>query len=85
MTLRPNRDHRGDRRHPIVLALKGRRLALGLTQRDVAAALDVQQSAVGHWETGRTTPHLGSLDLWARELGCELVLTEIETEGTETR
>lgn len=82
MTLRPDRDHRGDNRHPIVLALKGRRLTLGLTQRDVAAAIGVGQSAIGMWETGRITPALGSAEHWARALGCELVLTEIETEET---
>jgi transcriptional regulator with XRE-family HTH domain len=85
MSLRPDRDHRGDNRHPVIYALKGRRLALGRTQRDVAAAIHVQQSALGMWETGRITPTLGSVDQWARELGCELLIAEIDTEGTDAR
>lgn len=34
-------------------ALKRRREELGLTQRDVAAAVDVSVQTVSNWETGR--------------------------------
>lgn len=33
----------------------------GLSQPDVARILGVDQSAVSHWETGRTKPRVGTL------------------------
>lgn len=38
------------------MTLKERRTAAGLTQADVAKALDVDQSAVSYWETGASKP-----------------------------
>ncbi|HEX6968304.1 MAG TPA: helix-turn-helix transcriptional regulator [Micromonosporaceae bacterium] len=75
MTPRPDR-------HPIVLALKGRRIALGLSQREVAAAAGTWQGRLTAWETGHAVPTLDSLTAWAAALGCELVLAETDREET---
>lgn len=40
--------------------LKARENA-GLTQTEVAEKMSVDQSAVSHWETGRTRPRAGQL------------------------
>ena len=37
------------------------RLAAGLSQHELAAALGVTQSAVSQWESGETTPRFASL------------------------
>jgi DNA-binding XRE family transcriptional regulator len=37
-------------------AARARRIAVGARQSDVAEALGVSRSAVGHWETGRAVP-----------------------------
>lgn len=38
------------------MTLKERRLQAGLSQYDVAAALEVDQAAVSRWENGETRP-----------------------------
>jgi len=56
--------------------LKRRREELGLTQRDVAAAVDVSVQTVSNWETGRykeaklTLPQVKAL--------CQVLLWSIE-------
>jgi len=66
-------------RHPVVEALKGRRLALELSQRDVAARVDgLRQAEISAWETGRMQPTLANIDRWASALGCEIVVVEAE-------
>lgn len=43
----------------------------GLTQRQLAEALGLNQSAVALWETGRTEPTLFNLRRIADVLGCK--------------
>lgn len=79
MTAPPTRK-RPERRHPITEALKGRRLALGLTQRQVAALIPgCRQAEISAWETGRMHPTMVNIDRWATALGCELIVVECET------
>lgn len=47
-----------------------RRLAAGLYQEDVAAALNVDRSAVAQWETGRAKPTFDNLVALAKLYGC---------------
>lgn len=67
--------------HPITLTLRGYRMALGLTQREVAARSDgLRQAEITSWETGRRHPTLINLDRWAAALGCEIIAVEREPE-----
>lgn len=66
----------------MVYTLKGYRLALGLSQREVAARSDgLRQAEISMWETGRSIPTLPNLDRWAAALGCELIAVTKEAEG----
>lgn len=68
--------------HPITVTLRGYRMALGLTQREVAARSDgLRQAEISGWETGRMHPTLANLDRWAAALGCEIIAVEKEPEG----
>lgn len=70
--------HRPEKRHPIIEALKGRRIALGLSQRKVAERAGVRQAEISAWEIGRKHPAVGNIDRWAAALGCELIVVERE-------
>lgn len=50
--------------------LVARRLALGLTQTDVADRLGVSQSAVARFEGGDRDPHLSTLRRYALAVDC---------------
>lgn len=52
--------------------LKRRRIAAGLTQGELAAALQVKQAAVSLWETGRNEPDLKTLVKLATLYKCSL-------------
>jgi transcriptional regulator with XRE-family HTH domain len=68
--------------HPITYALKGYRIALGLTQQEVAARSDgLHRTEINGWETGRMHPTLANLDRWAAALGCEIIVVEKEPGG----
>lgn len=68
--------------HPVTYALKGYRIAMGLTQRDLAERSDgLRQAEISAWETGRMHPTLANLDRWAAALGCEIIAVEKEPEG----
>ncbi|MGW7293791.1 helix-turn-helix domain-containing protein [Streptomyces xiamenensis] len=54
-------------------AVRNRRLALGLTQRQLAEAAGLQQSAVARFEAGGTMPTIAMLERYAQAL--ELRLT----------
>lgn len=49
--------------------IAGRRRALGLTQRELAAGLSVSDKAVSKWETGQSMPDVGLLVPLAEALG----------------
>lgn len=50
--------------------LTERRKAAGITQEQVAAALNVTQGAVSQWERGEVLPTIPNLVKLARLLGC---------------
>lgn len=68
--------------HLVAFTLKGYRLALGLSQREVAARSDgLRQAEISMWETGRSIPTLPNLDRWAAALGCEIIAVTKEAGG----
>ena len=52
------------------MSLRDRRIAAGLTQAEVAKKLDVDQSAVCHWEKGRGGPIRKYQKKLAKIYGC---------------
>lgn len=56
----------------IVRALTDRRLALGMSQADLAFLLRTRAGTLGMWETGQTSPRLDQVEEWARLLGVAL-------------
>lgn len=48
------------------------RKAAGLTQEQLAKKMNVDQSAVSYWESGRTRPLRKSWKKLARVLGCSV-------------
>ena len=53
------------------MTLKERRLDAGLSQMMLAAAIDVSQVAVSHWETGQAKPLKKHLRRLARVFECD--------------
>lgn len=51
------------------MTLAGLRVAAGLTQADVARALDVSQCSVSLWESGGTKPKLSKIPFLAKLYG----------------
>lgn len=66
-------------RHPVVEVLKGRRIAMGLSQRQLAVLVGVRQAEISAWEIGRKHPTTRNVSRWAAALGCELIIVERET------
>ena len=54
----------------LLIYIRERRMALGLTQEDLAGRLGVDRSAVAYWEAGARTPTTGKLPQLAQLLGC---------------
>lgn len=52
--------------------IKKMRDAAGLTQKELAANLKVQQSTVAMWETGESMPRAGLLPALAQILNCTI-------------
>ena len=50
--------------------IKAYREAAGLSQKQLADALGLDQSAISNWETGRTAPTINNLYRTADILGC---------------
>lgn len=61
---------------PIVPVLRRRRVALGLTQGDVARRVGKSQSTISDWESGVVEPTLTSLLFWVGALDMVLVAQE---------
>lgn len=51
------------------MTLAGLRVAAGLTQAEVAAALNVTQGAISYWEGGDNMPKVTKIPLLARLYG----------------
>ena len=49
--------------------LVAQRKTSGLTQKDIATAMETTQSAVSDFERGSTDPHLSTLQRYARAVG----------------
>ncbi len=52
------------------MSIKSAREKAGMTQKQVASALHVNQSAVAHWETNRTQPTAAKLAILAELFNC---------------
>lgn len=56
----------------IVMRIKELREAAGLTQKQLAAAMGVMQSAISSWEKETYLPNVRQLPLLASVLGCTI-------------
>lgn len=61
-------------RYPLIADLIVLRNVLGLTQADIAEAVEVSAASVANWESGRKVPSLGHLIRWADALGARIGL-----------
>ena len=52
--------------------LMQRRLALGLSQRDLAQTLGVTQTRISDWELGNHVPLATNVIIWCRALGVKI-------------
>lgn len=61
------------------------RIRAGLTQKDVAARLGVDQVAVSHWELGKHYPRERKVQALARLYGCSAadILNAVEIKRSE--
>lgn len=74
------------------ISIKQKRLDLGLTQKELAVKIGVDQSAVAQWENGKTAPNRGRLMRVAEALGCSVsdllddyIVQPRQTEKQDTR
>lgn len=65
----------------IIAVLRQRRIALGLTQADVAEPAGVAASALAQWEVGGTFPKSRELARLARAVGMRLALVPDGTDA----
>ena len=65
------------------ISIKSARLAKGITQKDLAERMGIDQSAIAHWETGKTKPRFYRIREMAAVLECpvEELLTEDDGDG----
>ena len=56
----------------IVIGIAARRASAGLTQKQLAEKIGVDQSAVAQWETGICGPRKDRMKLVADALGCSV-------------
>lgn len=54
----------------IVTRIKEIRIALGMTQSELAVKMGVSQATIGMWETGARMPRASKLQKLAKILGC---------------
>lgn len=54
--------------------LRGRRLALGWSQQQLATKIEVGQSMISEWETGVTVPVVTNLLIWMWALGMNMFI-----------
>lgn len=52
------------------VTLKAARINKGLTQEDVAKALNVTKKTVGSWEMGKTMPKIDKIEHLCQLFGC---------------
>ncbi len=61
---------------PIVADLRSRRLALGLTQVEIAWRMKRAPQCLCDWENGKQDPHLRNLESWCAAIGVQLKAVE---------
>jgi predicted transcriptional regulator len=71
----PGFDEVAERRRALAGELVAQRLALGLSQTEVAARMQTSQSAVARLESGDADVRLSTLERYAAALGQELNLS----------
>lgn len=54
------------------MGIKKYREAAGMNQKDLADKLNVNQTAVSMWETGKVTPRYDKLAKMAQMFGCSI-------------
>lgn len=59
---------------PVLVALRQRRVELGLSQETLAGHLGTRQQAIAEWERGFYSPTLRTIRKWADALDCHVVL-----------
>lgn len=62
--------------HALASGLALRRVALGLSQKEVAKRIDKSARALRSWELGSRIPETPALIEWAQALGMQLYLKE---------
>ncbi len=55
--------------------LAERRIALGMTQTEAAARMKTSQSSIARIESGEHDVRLGTLERYAKVLGCAITMT----------
>ena len=55
-----------------MLNIKSRRIQSGMSQTQFAAALNVKQSTVSYWESGKSHPRAMDIPRIAKVLGCTI-------------
>ena len=61
-------------------ALRARRLAVGMSQQELANASGRDQSDISNYERGQNTPSMATLVKLADALGCDVVLVPREPQ-----
>lgn len=67
-------------RHPVVVALRARRVALGLSQADLSRIIHYTLRSIGSWENGRSSPSLRALVAYAAAVDARIELTPLTPE-----
>lgn len=62
-------------RHRVITQLMVERLALGMTQREVAEAAGISRDAVSAMETGKRGGSIAAAEKYANALGFKITLT----------
>ncbi|MBS2545406.1 helix-turn-helix domain-containing protein [Catenulispora sp. NL8] len=69
-------------RRRLAVPLRNRRLALGLTQRQLGRLVGVSRDSIQRWELVHVPPRPIAHIVWAQKLGCRLELRPVAVEGS---
>lgn len=65
---------------PIFLALKEKRVALGVSQPELGRLINVDDNTIWAWESGTAVPRWENLRAWIYALGFDLKLVKDKTD-----